>query len=169
MVRTPLDETTQNAGLYDLTIDGNRAKIPKKVDGFYTGVRPQDPRQDSDITVERVEVMNCCGYGFDPHEQTIPLRIADSVSHHNGLDGFVADFLVDSVYEQRRLRQRLARLQRHDQHRWLEAARQRRLRQRLGRLGDPARQRGHSRSARYPGQGRLLLRQCARGHLRQDC
>ncbi|MFC0709363.1 right-handed parallel beta-helix repeat-containing protein, partial [Azorhizophilus paspali] len=35
----------------------------------------------------------------DPHEQTINLTIRDSVAHDNGLDGFVADYLIDSVFE----------------------------------------------------------------------
>jgi len=99
IVRTPFDEVTHDVALYDITLDGNRANNAYKIDGFYTGVRPEDPRQDYNITVERVEIMNCSGYGFDPHEQTVNLRIADSVAHHNGLDGFVADFLIDSVYE----------------------------------------------------------------------
>ncbi|MET0180441.1 MAG: glycosyl hydrolase family 28-related protein [Novosphingobium sp.] len=99
VVRTPFNEITHDVALYDLTIDGNRAHNINKIDGFYTGVRPGDPRQDHDITVERVEVMNMTGYGFDPHEQTLRLRIADSVSHHNVLDGFVADYLIDSVFE----------------------------------------------------------------------
>ena len=99
VVRTPYNEITHDVGLYDLTIDGNRANTTGKVDGFYCGVAPGDTRQDYNITVDRVEVMNCSGYGFDPHEQTYNLRIADSISHGNGLDGFVADFLVNSTFE----------------------------------------------------------------------
>jgi VCBS repeat-containing protein len=99
VIRTPYNEITHDVGVYDLTIDGNRANTTGKVDGFYCGVAPGDTRQDYNITVESVEVMNCSGYGFDPHEQTLNLRIADSVSHGNGLDGFVADFLVNSTYE----------------------------------------------------------------------
>lgn len=99
VVRTPFDEVTHDVAMFDLTIDGNRANNVNKIDGFYCGVAPGDTRQDYNITIERVEIMNCTGYGFDPHEQTLNLRIADSVAHHNVLDGFVADFLVDSVYE----------------------------------------------------------------------
>lgn len=99
VVRTPYNEITHDVAMYDLTIDGNRANNVNKIDGFYSGVAPGDTRQDYNITIERVEVMNMTGYGFDPHEQTVNLRIADSVAHHNGLDGFVADFLIDSVFE----------------------------------------------------------------------
>ena len=99
VVRTPFNQITHDIAMYDLTIDGNRANNINKIDGFYTGVAPGDTRQDYNITVQRVEIMNCTGYGFDPHEQTRNLRISDSVAHHNVLDGFVADFLVDSVFE----------------------------------------------------------------------
>ncbi len=99
IVRTPFNEITHDVAMYDLTLDGNRANNTMKIDGFYTGVAPGSTRQDYNITVDRVEVKNCSGYGFDPHEQTLNLRIANSVAHHNGLDGFVADFLVNSVYE----------------------------------------------------------------------
>ncbi|MFC5482460.1 calcium-binding protein, partial [Microvirga aerilata] len=98
VVRTPFNEVTTKASLLDLTIDGNRANTAGKIDGFYTGVRPGSTEQDADITVSRVEVMNCSGYGFDPHEQTIRLTIENSISHGNGLDGFVADFIIDGVY-----------------------------------------------------------------------
>jgi len=98
VVRTPFDEVTNNVGLFDLSIDGNRTGTAGKIDGFYTGVRPGSTQQDADIHVARVEIMNCSGYGFDPHEQTVRLTIESSVAHHNGLDGFVADYIVDGVY-----------------------------------------------------------------------
>lgn len=98
IVRTPSGEATTNYGLADLTLDGNRANTTGKVDAFYTGGTPGKTIADEDAWVLRVEAANASGYGFDPHEQTHRLTIADSVAHHNGLDGFVADFLVDSVY-----------------------------------------------------------------------
>ncbi|MBQ0823141.1 right-handed parallel beta-helix repeat-containing protein [Microvirga terrae] len=98
VVRTPFDNVTSNVGVFDLTIDGNRGATTGKIDGFYTGVKPGSPLQDSDIHVARVEVMNCSGYGFDPHEQTLRLTIESSVSHGNGLDGFVADYIVNGIY-----------------------------------------------------------------------
>ena len=99
VVRTPYGEETSNVEVYDLTLDGNRANTSGKVDGFFTGVRPGSTDQDTNITVARVEIKNMEGYGFDPHEQTVNLSITDSVAHHNGLDGFVADFIIDSIYE----------------------------------------------------------------------
>ena len=98
VVRTPFDQVTSNVGLFDLTIDGNRDATIGKIDGFYTGVKPGSTEQDSDIHVARVEVMDCSGYGFDPHEQTLRLTIESSVSHGNGLDGFVADYIVNGIY-----------------------------------------------------------------------
>jgi Ca2+-binding RTX toxin-like protein len=99
VVRTPFDEVTTDVGLFNLTIDGNRAGTAGKIDGFYTGTRPGGTAQDADIHVSGVEVKNCSGYGFDPHEQTIRLTIENCVAHGNGLDGFVADYLIDSVYK----------------------------------------------------------------------
>src|SRR5690606_16418531 len=34
----------------------------------------------------------------DPHEQTINILIKDCVAHGNGLDGFVADFMIDGAF-----------------------------------------------------------------------
>lgn len=98
VVRTPFNEVTANVGLFDLSIDGNRDATTGKIDGFYTGVRPGSTQQDSNIHVSRVEILDCSGYGFDPHEQTLHLIIENSVSHGNGLDGFVADYIVDGIY-----------------------------------------------------------------------
>jgi len=98
VVRTPFDEVTTNVGLFNLTIDGNRDRTTGKIDGFYTGVRPGSTRKDADIHVSNVEVLDCSGYGFDPHEQTIRLTIENCVSHGNGLDGFVADYIIDGIY-----------------------------------------------------------------------
>ncbi|WP_201860985.1 right-handed parallel beta-helix repeat-containing protein [Microvirga soli] len=98
VVRTPFNEVTSHVGLFDLSIDGNRDATTGKIDGFYTGVRPGSTEQDADIHVSRVEILDCSGYGFDPHEQTLNLVIENSVSHGNGLDGFVADYIVAGIY-----------------------------------------------------------------------
>ncbi|MFC3080129.1 glycosyl hydrolase family 28-related protein [Phenylobacterium terrae] len=98
VVRTPFNVPTTQVTMEDFTIDGNRAGNPTgKVDGIFVGTAPGSTQQDSDIAIRRVEVMNASGYGFDPHEQTIRLTIEDSVAHHNGLDGFTLDFLIDST------------------------------------------------------------------------
>lgn len=99
IVRSEYDVVTTNYSLKNLTLDGNRDSTTGKIDGFYTGVKPEDTRADSNVTVDGVEIMDCEGYGFDPHEQTHFLTIKNSVAHGNGLDGFVADYIVDSIYE----------------------------------------------------------------------
>jgi hypothetical protein len=99
IVRTPWGEPTGNYGLADLTLDGNRQNAAGKVDGFYSGGRPGGAITDEDAWVLRVEARHNSGYGFDPHERTERLVIRDSVAHKNGLDGFVADYVIDGVYE----------------------------------------------------------------------
>ncbi|GAB3466185.1 M10 family metallopeptidase C-terminal domain-containing protein [Azotobacter salinestris] len=99
MVRSAYGEETYNFGMRDLTLDGNRDNVSAKVDGWFNGYIPGQEGADRDVTLERVEIREMSGYGFDPHEQTINLVIRDSVSHDNGLDGFVADYLIDSVFE----------------------------------------------------------------------
>lgn len=97
VVRTPFGEETHNVTVSNLTIDGNRdANSSGKVDGLYCGTAPGSTEQDSDITFSRIEILDCSGYGFDPHEQTLRLTIEDCVSHGNGLDGFTLDYLIDS-------------------------------------------------------------------------
>ena len=96
IVRTPWGEGTTNCGLADLTIDGNQDNTTGQVDGFFTGPKPGDLTRDSDVHVLRVEIHDVSRYGFDPHEQTERLSIKDSVSHDNGVDGFVLDYTVDS-------------------------------------------------------------------------
>lgn len=96
LVRSPAEIESSNWGVADLTIDGNKANTTGAVIGFYSGPRPGDTMADADVTVLRVEVENMSAYGFDPHEQTVRLSIRDSVSHHNGLDGFTLDFTSDS-------------------------------------------------------------------------
>ena len=97
IVRTTWNEGISNAGLADITLDGNKANTTGKVDGFFTGPQPGQTTRDSDITVLRVEIQNVSRYGFDPHEQTERLTIADSVAHGNGVDGFVLDYNLDAV------------------------------------------------------------------------
>ncbi|MFB8830393.1 glycosyl hydrolase family 28-related protein [Azotobacter sp. CWF10] len=99
MVRSANGEETSNFGMRDLTLDGNRANTSGKVDGWFNGYIPGQAGADRNVTLERVEIREMSGYGFDPHEQTINLVLRDSVAHHNGLDGFVADYLIGSIFE----------------------------------------------------------------------
>ncbi|ACO79521.1 Secreted mannuronan C5-epimerase [Azotobacter vinelandii CA] len=99
IVRSAYGEETSNFGMSDLTLDGNRDNTSGKVDGWFNGYIPGEDGADRDVTLERVEIREMSGYGFDPHEQTINLTIRDSVAHDNGLDGFVADFQIGGVFE----------------------------------------------------------------------
>jgi parallel beta-helix repeat protein len=96
LVRSQWGVETSNWGLADFTIDGNKENTTGKVDGFFTGPQPGSTLTDKDIQVLRIEIENVSRYGFDPHERTERLSIADSVAHDNGVDGFVLDFNIDA-------------------------------------------------------------------------
>lgn len=98
IIRSASGEATHDFGVSGLTIDGNRAHTTGKVDGWYNGFLPGEPGQNTRVTLSEVEIQNCSGYGFDPHERTANMLIENSVAHGNGLDGFVADYLIDSVF-----------------------------------------------------------------------
>jgi parallel beta-helix repeat protein len=100
IIRTNPSQGTSNYGVADLTIDGNRANTTGEVIGVLTGVKEENGNgiPDADATFLRLDIKNNSGYGFDPHEITVRLVIEDSVSHGNGKDGFVADYLIDSVF-----------------------------------------------------------------------
>lgn len=99
VIRSAYGEETHDFGLSNLTIDGNRANTTGKIDGWFNGFIPGQEGYDSNVTLDGVEIKDCSGYGFDPHEQTVNMVIKNSVSHGNGLDGFVADFLSNSTFE----------------------------------------------------------------------
>ena len=101
IVRSPFGVETNNWGVSDISLDGNRAnndEVLEHVDGFFCGGKPGETITDHDVTLLRVEIYNCSGYGFDPHERTERLLIDSSVAHHNGKDGFVADYIIDGEY-----------------------------------------------------------------------
>jgi len=99
VIRSAYGEQTHDFGVSNLTIDGNRDSTTGKIDGWFNGYIPGEAGYDSNVTLDSVEIKDCSGYGFDPHEQTVNMVIKNSVSHGNGLDGFVADFLSDSTFE----------------------------------------------------------------------
>ena len=99
VIRSAYGEETHDFGISNLTIDGNRDSTTGKIDGWFNGFIPGKEGYDSNVTLDSVEIKDCSGYGFDPHEQTVNMVIKNSVSHGNGLDGFVADFLSDSTFE----------------------------------------------------------------------
>lgn len=98
VIRSAYGEETHDFGVSDLTIDGNRDATTGKVDGWFNGYIPGQDGADRNVTLERVEIRDCSGYGFDPHEQTINMLIKDCVAHGNGLDGFVADYMIDGAF-----------------------------------------------------------------------
>jgi parallel beta-helix repeat protein len=98
VIRTEYGVATNNVTVDNLTIDGNRANVTSKIDGWFNGYAPGKEGHDSNITLDHVEVKDCSGYGFDPHEQTWNLTISNCVSHGNHLDGFVADYIVGGTY-----------------------------------------------------------------------
>jgi parallel beta-helix repeat protein len=99
IVRTPVNENAENIVISNLTIDGNRANNIEHQAGMITGVKESDDGLiHQDITISGVEVMNCNAYGINPHEITYNLVVEDCVSHDNGKDGFVADFVEGGIY-----------------------------------------------------------------------
>jgi Ca2+-binding RTX toxin-like protein len=98
MIRTPAGEHNSNIVLKNFTIDGNRDNTNGVVEGFFVGIKPQNNGSNSNITVDSVEAKNCEGYGFDPHEIVNNLVIKNSIAHDNLLDGFCADYQVNSSF-----------------------------------------------------------------------
>lgn len=99
MIRTPVNEVTENVIIRDLTLDGNRNNSTADVDGIMTGVLPGKNAHDNNILIERVEIHDVSRIAFNPHEQTYNLTVRDCIAHHNSWDGFIADFVVNGVYE----------------------------------------------------------------------
>ena len=99
LIRTPVNEVTENIVIRDMTFNGNRENVTGDVDGIMIGVLPGDSRADNNILIENVEIHSVTRIAFNPHEQTTNLTIKDCVAHHNSWDGFVGDFVSNAVYE----------------------------------------------------------------------
>jgi hypothetical protein len=100
IVRTALTDV-KNVTISNLVIDGNRANQVQGSHqaGFICGIKEDGSgRKQTNITLDNVEIQNCTAYGFNPHELTYNMTIKNSASHHNGLDGFVADAVVGGSY-----------------------------------------------------------------------
>ncbi|RKE80250.1 tandem-95 repeat protein [Rhizobium sp. AG855] len=98
MIRTPVDQNASNVVIENLTIDGNRANNIEHQAGIITGVKEGNGLIHQDITIRGVEVMNCNAYGVNPHEITYDLLVENCISHDNGKDGFVADYVEGGIY-----------------------------------------------------------------------
>lgn len=97
IVRTALTDVT-NVSVSNLTIDGNRANNTDHQAGFICGAKAEEGKTQSNITLSGVEVKDCTAYGFNPHEITYNVTIENCIAHGNGLDGFVADYVVGGTY-----------------------------------------------------------------------
>jgi parallel beta-helix repeat protein len=97
--RDQTDVENHDITVHDLTIDGNRANTTGKIDGWFNGVSPGEPGTDRNITLDHVEIKDCGGYGFDPHEETTNLVITNCISHGNGIDGYTLDFQINARLE----------------------------------------------------------------------
>lgn len=99
IIRTESGVITKNVTVEKLTIDGNMQNNVGEVDGVFCGVEPGSPRADENITFQNMEIHSVSRYAFDPHEITKNLVIRDTIAHHNGKDGYVADFQMDGIFE----------------------------------------------------------------------
>jgi len=98
IVRTALTDVT-NVSVSNLTIDGNRANNTDHQAGFICGAKAEEGKTQSNITLSGVEIKNCTAYGFNPHEITYNVTIENCIASGNGLDGFVADYVVGGTYK----------------------------------------------------------------------
>ncbi|WP_243373970.1 right-handed parallel beta-helix repeat-containing protein [Microvirga solisilvae] len=98
IVRTALTDVT-NVSVSNLTIDGNRANNTDHQAGFICGAKAEEGKTQSNISLTGVEIKDCTAYGFNPHEITYNMTIENCKAHGNGLDGFVADFVVGGTYK----------------------------------------------------------------------
>ena len=84
-------KSTSNVRIESLTIDGNRAGTIGDVDGFYCGQEPNTVASDSDILLDRVEIMNVSRYGFDPYMICAGLTIKNCVLDRDSAGTFTID------------------------------------------------------------------------------
>lgn len=98
IVRTALTDVT-NVSVSNLTIDGNRANNTDHQAGFICGAKAEEGKTQSNIALTGVEIKDCTAYGFNPHEITYNVRVEDCIARGNGLDGFVADYVVGGTYK----------------------------------------------------------------------
>lgn len=88
----------RNLVLRDFTINGNKnSNIFDGNDPYHSGRYGIYTLYSSNIHMERLRVINCQGYGFDPHGvpgEALPttfMTIKDCYSENNNLDGFTID------------------------------------------------------------------------------
>lgn len=79
-------------GITRLTLDGNNASTTGRVDGYVNG-------DSSHVLIDSVEVREASGYGFDLRSLGSQVEVRASSALNNGSDGFIADGLVNSLFE----------------------------------------------------------------------
>jgi hypothetical protein len=92
IVRTSASHNTVDAGVRDLTIDGNQTATTGTVNGLVTGSATNPNAHTQDFLVSGVELSNCSGSGLLANTLTDGLMVNDSVAHDNGEDGFATRF-----------------------------------------------------------------------------
>jgi hypothetical protein len=92
IVRTSASHNTVDAGVHDLTIDGNQTATTGTVNGLVTGSATNPKAHTQDFLVSGVELANCSGSGLLANTLTDGLVVNDSVAHDNGEDGFATRF-----------------------------------------------------------------------------
>ncbi|WP_225774138.1 glycosyl hydrolase family 28-related protein [Pseudomonas sp. Marseille-Q5115] len=92
IVRTSASHNTLDAGVSDLTIDGNQAATTGVVNGLVTGSATNPDAHTQDFLVSGVELADCSGSGLVANTLTDGLTVNDSVAHDNGEDGFATRF-----------------------------------------------------------------------------
>jgi len=76
----------------DLTLDGNNVSTTGRVDGYVNG-------DSSDVLIDTVVVREASGFGFDLRSLGSQVHVRASSALNNGSDGFIADGLVASLFE----------------------------------------------------------------------
>ncbi|WP_426152986.1 glycosyl hydrolase family 28-related protein [Pseudomonas sp. DC3000-4b1] len=92
IVRTSASHNTLDAGVRDLTIDGNQAATTSIVNGLVTGSATNPNAHTQDFLISGVELANCSASGLLANTLTDGLVVTDSVAHDNGEDGFATRF-----------------------------------------------------------------------------
>lgn len=94
LIGAPIGEPLHDAGIADLSLDGNRSNSSGQIDGWCNG--DSTAGASSNIRLERVEARALSGSGFVAQGQTSNLLLQDCLAQGNGLDGFVAGGLSAS-------------------------------------------------------------------------
>ena len=96
IVRASALHNTLNAGVQNLTIDGNQSHTSGTVHGLVTGSDSNPGAHTIDFAVQGVALANCSGNGLLANALSIRLTVSDSLAADNGNDGFSTRFQTGS-------------------------------------------------------------------------